>query len=140
MHTLQAITLSIDSGLLVLIWIVQAVVYPGFRYVDKDQFAISHQTYTRRMGWIAGPLMIAQLAVSSANLWTEPESIATLRHFTLVLGSWIVTFAVSVPLHNKLQKRGRHLETIDTLVSTNWFRTAIWTATFVLSLYDSLSR
>lgn len=139
MDTQQTFTLVTDTGLLVLIWIVQVAAYPSFRYVDQKDFAACHRNYTRKMGFIAGPLMIAQLSLAGLNVWTDPQSLHAVRHLTLVIGSWIVTFAVSVRLHNKLQTLGKHMPTIDTLVSTNWIRTAIWTATFGISLFATLS-
>lgn len=91
------------------------------------------------MAWIAAPLMISQLTLSIIGLSYEPQSIAAIRHLTLVLSSWIITFTVSVRLHNKLQTHGKHQPTINSLVSTNWIRTAIWTTTFGLSLYEALN-
>jgi len=86
------------------------------------------------MGYVAGPLMVAQLGLSSLILAIDSQSIPSVKHFTLVVSTWLITFFVSVPLHRKLQKIGKSSSVINSLVFTNWIRTAIWSFTFLLSL------
>lgn len=122
-----------DFGLLVLIWIVQTLLYPNFRFIDPDQFKTWHRDYTKKMGYIAAPLMIGQLAIASLQLYHYPTNAITLSYFALTCSSWAATFLISVPLHKQLQTVGKADTTIDRLVSTNWIRTGIWTALAALS-------
>lgn len=92
------------------------------------------------MGYIAAPLMIAQLGAATLALLNDPQSILTLRHFTLIVVTWLVTFMVSVRLHNKLQTDGKNPDTLRMLVSTNWIRTSIWTLIFILSFSNALHK
>ena len=46
--------------------------------------------------------------------------------FVLILSLWLVTFFISVPLHNKLGQ-ARHEQIIQKLIGTNWIRTLLWT-------------
>ncbi|MDQ8187002.1 hypothetical protein [Pelagicoccus sp. SDUM812002] len=140
MPHLHTVSLTIDFGLLVLIWIVQAVIYPNFHYLEAKAFEQRHRRYTRAMGFIAAPLMIAQLSATSTLLFDSPTDLFRLLHFTLVAFTWITTFLVSVPLHNKLHMGGRRQEIISKLVSTNWARTAAWTTIFGISLADLAKR
>ena len=50
-----------DFGLLVLIWMVQLVVYPGFKYYQRERLLEWHARYTSRISYIVGPLMLGQL-------------------------------------------------------------------------------
>ena len=65
---LQLIRLLLDFGLMVLIWIVQLVIYPGLCYYKNEDLGKWHKIYTQRIGVIVGPLMIAQLAVTRAEV------------------------------------------------------------------------
>lgn len=125
MQHLNAFSLAIDTGLLVLIWIVQVVVYPSFKKVEAEVFENWHQSYTKRMGYIAAPLMIAQLGLAGAQAVTGFDRVA-LFYLAAVFATWITTFALSVPLHKKLQKYGNDRIVIAKLVSTNWIRTLLW--------------
>jgi hypothetical protein len=47
-----------------------------------------------------------------------------------VVVAWVVTFAVSVPLHGVLAA-GKDAAAIEQLIRTNWLRTAAWTVAAV---------
>ncbi|EDY84366.1 hypothetical protein VDG1235_3997 [Verrucomicrobiia bacterium DG1235] len=99
--------------------------YPSFQHVDKAAFKSWHATYTQRMGYIAAPLMIAQLALAILQTYKHPQPLS-FTYLALVALTWLATFAFSVPLHQKLQTNGPHPQSISKLVSTNWIRTALW--------------
>ena len=113
---------------------VQAVVYPSLRSQEAGPFKARHRVYTRRMGYIVAPLMIAQLALSSFRLLSDPSNLLSILHWTLVAGTWGATFSLSVPLHKKLQARGKCPTTLAALVATNWIRTALWSLAFSVAL------
>lgn len=46
---------------------------------------------------------------------------------TLVAVVWLATFGLSVPRHDALLRGGYDAAVIESLVSTNWIRTAAWT-------------
>jgi hypothetical protein len=113
---------------------VQAVVYPSFRYAEADTFRAWHRVYTRRMGYIVAPLMIAQLATAATHFLLSPSNLLSILHVSLVAGAWAATFLISVPLHKKLQAIGKCPDTLSNLVSTNWIRTAMWTVALGVNL------
>ncbi|MDQ8197345.1 hypothetical protein QEH56_04260 [Pelagicoccus enzymogenes] len=139
MPELSTVLLVVDTGLLVLIWIVQAVIYPSFRSVEANAFKAWHRDYTRKMGYIAAPLMIAQLVATSFQVLQNYREPLAVIHFALAVSSWVATFALSVPLHDKLQTHGNLSEIISRLVSKNWIRTILWTLTFAISLGQLLA-
>ena len=52
----------------------------------------------------------------------------------LVAVAWVATFALAVPLHDRLQAAGPDPALFGRLVATNWVRTAAWTLAFLASL------
>lgn len=132
MELIHTAILAIDAALCSLIWIVQVVVYPSFSHVDSNRFARWHELYTRRMGYIVAPLMIAQL-VLSVVLVAQKASVYSLLHAVGVVLTWLVTFLISVPIHNNLGRSGNRQTQLNKLVRTNWIRTILWSVTFLSS-------
>lgn len=122
----EVLILLIDSGLLVLIWLVQVVIYPGFQRIEATVFKDAHRSYTKAMARIVGPLMLAQLGLS-AYLCVRNASPENILLVLLVTATWASTAILSVPLHRRLERDGKSDETIHRLVQTNWPRTALWT-------------
>lgn len=130
---MQSLALAIDSGLAVLIWIVQLVVYPSFLYSQPGSFPQWHVLYSRRIAYIVAPLMIAQLGLVLANSLAQPSSL-NLAFLTLVLATWAITFFQFVPLHNRLLRFGYQRDTLKQLIDANWTRTALWSSIALLRL------
>ena len=115
-----------------LIWTMQLVHYPAFRFVEPTRFADFHRFHSSRMTWVAAPVMTLELLTAALIAWTG----STLAYINLasVLLVWLLTFAVSVPLHNRLSKpregeatEDQNAKTIRRLILSNWSRTAVWT-------------
>lgn len=123
----------INTALCVLIWIVQLVVYPGFNYYSESNIKRWHKVYTTRITFIVLPLMVSQLGVYAYTSLYSP-SYRSIGVFALVVATWVVTFLISVPLHNGIDKRSNSREERTRLVDTNWIRTLLWTLILVLSM------
>ena len=123
----------VDFGMVVLLWLVQLVIYPSFLKIRKDALHAWHRTYTSRVGFIIIPMLFIQLAIwiyKCADALTVSDGIG----LALVSMCWILTFFVSVPLHQKIEK-GEGTEMVLTkLVQTNWPRTIGWSAVFIVGL------
>lgn len=124
--------LLIDFGLLVLIWLVQLVIYPGFGYYKKENLIGWHQKYTLKITYVVMPLMVVQLVLSIVQLATK-TSFYSMGSVLLITAVWILTFTQFVPLHNKISTGKVSPETTSKLVAKNWFRTGLWTIIFVWS-------
>lgn len=133
MKSLEIAALALDSGLLVLIWLVQLVIYPAFREVDAERFPTWHAAYSRRVSWVVIPLMFGQLGVTSALVVGE-LNIGNVLAMAGVLLAWVSTFLQAVPLHRKLSQEGRVLGVIDRLLQVNQIRVFAWTAVWLLSI------
>jgi hypothetical protein len=119
--------LAVTWALVGLIWTVQLVQYPGFRLVGGPEFARFHEHHCARIGWVVGPLMVAELLTGLGLLAARPPGVsASLLGFGLgLIGlNWAWTALVAMPLH----ARGRERDAQRALVTTNWVRTVAWSA------------
>lgn len=130
LHDLKTL---LDFGMVVLLWLVQRVIYPSFLECSEGRLVAWHNTYTKRAGPIIIPMMFTQLPLVGWLTWQNPvwTNIAALA---CLLGCWVLTFAVSVPLHKKIDAGDTSRETVQALVNTNWPRTILWTGAFVLGV------
>ncbi|GAB5558847.1 MAG: hypothetical protein SynsKO_04940 [Synoicihabitans sp.] len=117
--------IAVTWALVGLIWTVQIVIYPQLATMRPDGFAEWHRAYTHRMGWVVGPLMLAEMGLATLWVLVAPGSTAAWMGLSLVGVNALSTIALQVPIHRKLS-RGWRAETIATLVATNWIRTAAW--------------
>ena len=122
----------IDFGLVVLIWIVQIIVYPGFCYYEKEALIKWHSQYARNISLIVMPLMTAQLGLH--GYWVIQDfNFIRLFILGLILAAWAVTFMLAVPLHGNISKGKDLAYAVESLLKTNWIRTVLWTLVFLLS-------
>ncbi len=138
MHLLFPLHLFSTFALFGLIWFVQIVHYPLHRLVAPAEFPRYEAEHADRTGYVAAPLMILELGTALALLlprWRPafiPARDAWLGA-ALVALLWLTTFAIQVPLHNRLH-RAHNPAAIARLIRTNWIRTLLWSARSVLLL------
>ncbi|MDX1761342.1 MAG: hypothetical protein R3218_04235 [Christiangramia sp.] len=130
---LLSFRLLLDFGLVVLIWVVQLVIYPGLCYYKNEDLGKWHKIYTQRIGVIVGPLMIGQLVVGILQLLAE-KNFYTWGSLFIILITWILTFLIFVPLHNSINPDESCEEITSSLVRKNWWRTFFWSILFLGSL------
>ena len=123
----------IDFGLVVLIWLVQLIIYPGFAYCDRSSFISWHRKYMWLVSFIVAPLMLSQLLLKAYLLYISTDW-QTGTSLLLVFLTWIHTFLRAVPLHNKLNIKGNEPALVENLVRINWIRTAAWTVIWLLGI------
>lgn len=122
-----------------IIWFVQIAHYPLFAEIPPAAFPRYEASYANRMGYIAGPLMLAELLsgvlllAPSLRLPAIPNGQAWLGLGLLGL-LWASTAFIQIPLHNQLHT-ALDLGAIRRLVLSNWIRTAAWTARAALVLW-----
>jgi len=133
-HNIQ---LLVDFGLVVLIWIVQLIIYPGFLHYTKENLHKWHKYYTIRIAVIVIPLMFAQLIIGIWDVF-QSVSIESITYLSLVLFLWIHTFLVFAPRHQRIAKNTFDEQLLSELVKKNWIRTAAWTLIFVLHILFAL--
>ncbi|MEO0512738.1 MAG: hypothetical protein AAF108_07560 [Planctomycetota bacterium] len=118
-----------------LIWFVQVVHYPLFSSagaMNPADYRAYHDRHTRLTTLVVGPAMLVE-ALAAAALVLQKPSPLRLTALALLLGCWLSTALVSVPLHQKLIT-GYDPATAHQLVHTNWPRTILWTARGLIAL------
>lgn len=123
----------LDFGMVIIIWLVQLVIYPGFLTCEKSKLVDWHKAYTSRVGWVIIPIMFTQLPLVAWLVWIEQSLMDIVALFCLLI-CWVLTFGVSVRLHRKMDNGDTSCETIQRLIKTNWPRTVLWTFAFFFGL------
>ncbi len=134
---LDTVRLLFDVGLFVLIWLVQLVIYPGFRYYSKENLIVWHQKYTLGISLVVIPLMFGQV-ISAGLQWSLTANSYTLGSMVLIAGVWLSTFLQFVPMHNVISQGIFDDKLLNRLVKRNWYRTALWTVLFGYSIITQL--
>lgn len=129
---IEQVQIALSAYMTGLVVLVQFCQYPLFRWIAKDQFVTYHQKYVNRTTLpIAIPMVAEMLVTMNALLSQGPGA---LIHFTLLALIWIVTFAWSVPCHNKLQK-GFEEDVLRSLLRSNALRVFLWSLKTVSLIY-----
>lgn len=135
----------VTSALAGLCWTVQLAIYPHFSRVlaaaGAAGFRDYHAAYTRSMGYVVGPLMVAELGLALLWAFRAPpaESAPALLGTGAVVALWVFTFAVMVPLHSRLDAEPA-ASLARRLTLLNWPRTALWAARALLLAWVLFSR
>ena len=130
---IDTIHLVITSILVGIIWIIQRVHYPTFRYISTELSDEFHKMHTRDITPIVAPLMVAELCLVFYDLYNGPSAVSWI-HLVLVIIIWASTFGMQVPLHQKLSMQFS-LDIVKKLIRTNWIRTIAWTAKLASMVY-----
>jgi hypothetical protein len=123
----------IDFGLVVLIWMVQLIVYPGFSFYSEKHLLKWHKFYTPRITIVVAPLMFLQMGIALYLSFFEFSTL-NLIYLILVLSTWLSTFSYFVPLHQKIEANMDPLQSAKKLTKGNWLRTFQWTFIFLFGL------
>ena len=130
MELIYDLNLLSNIYLIAISIIVQLVVYPSFKNLEKESFSTFHKNYTKKMLFIVGPIMFLELLTSLILVIKFNQSSFSLIPLTFV---WLLTFLLIVPVHNKLSKRFQEIEH-KKLINLNFFRTIAWIVKFVFTL------
>ncbi|WP_010228465.1 hypothetical protein [Gillisia marina] len=132
---IATIRLLFDTGLVVLIWMIQLVVYPSFEYYNKVDLIKWHKRYTTNISFIVIPLMFGQLIMAIFQVF-QLQNYKTLLGLSFIIAVWLSTFLQFVPIHNKIAKGLISDKLLSQLVTKNWLRTFLWTLIFGWSIYS----
>ena len=121
-----------------VIWLVQVVHYPLFAQVGEDLFRAYHADHNVLITYIVLPAMLLEAATAACFIIFRPRFMTPIEAWVgliLVGVAWGTTFFLSVPQHGVLAA-GFDVEAHHLLVSTNWIRTAAWSARSVLLVWQ----
>lgn len=124
----------IDFGFFILIWVVQLIIYPAFKFYKKEDLLLWHPLYTKAISIFVIPLMLIQSSLAAVLMYVEP-TMWSIIYTSLVIATWALTFKYAVPLHNRIQKGEDLASIINDLLRVNLIRSIIWTVISVISIY-----
>jgi hypothetical protein len=128
-----------DSGLLVLIWLVQLVIYPSFKYYKLQDLKRWHLVYSGKITLVVLPLMLSQLLLCCWLVYASDWDMMYVINSFLVVLTWISTFIIFVPLHQNIDNKTENCTSdVMKLIKYNWIRTFLWTVIFIMTLYTSI--
>ena len=122
----------VNSILLGIIMMTQFVSYPLMKNYNEN-FHTIHQNYMKRMGYVAGSMMVLEFLIISFLFLLNFENKVITAMFLITCLIWLSTFVIQVPLHQELTKKKEN-KLIQRLINTNWIRTILWSVKLVLSL------
>jgi hypothetical protein len=120
------------------IWFGQIVVYPLFAKVGEDEYIAYHRFYSSR---IPLPVIVpgfASFLLPVALVFLRPDSVPlwmALANLACGLVGLLVTVALEIPRHARLEKAGKQEAVIRELILYNWARTLSITGSAFLTLW-----
>ncbi|GMN05463.1 hypothetical protein MTsPCn5_08510 [Croceitalea sp. MTPC5] len=130
--------LLFDTGLLVLIWLVQLVIYPGLKHYSLKNLKKWHRSYTKRITVVVLPLMFGQLLFTTLLAIKVFDTLNTIK-LLMVITAWVLTFSIFVPLHGNIENTNENEAITKKLVVRNWSRTILWSLIFTIGLIRILT-
>jgi hypothetical protein len=119
------------------IWTIQVLHYPLFELVGDDTFVAYEAAHSARVTWLIVVPWAVQGLTTAWVLLAPPAGVP--RWLALAAGvaaalTVLITVTLSVPAHVELAD-GFAAEAHRRLVTTNWLRTAAWTAHAAMSVW-----
>lgn len=119
------------------IWLVQLVVYPLFARVGPAEYIAYHRFYSSRIplpvilpGFASFLLPVVLVFIRPAPV---PLSLAVANALCGIVGL-LVTVALEIPRHSRLEQGGKQDGVIRELITYNWPRTLSISCSALLSL------
>ncbi len=113
-----------------VVWFVQLVHYPSFRFVSTEKGIEAVRFHQRNTSYLVMPLMLTEMGTGillMSSSWITQYGNYLLINLALLFLIWGVTFLRMMPIYRRLNQNMNE-ESISSLISTNWIRTALWTA------------
>ena len=130
MSTVLLVHAAATWAMVGLIWFVQVVHYPLFASVGETGFARYENAHTRRTSFVVGTFMPLEALTAAWLVFEPPNGVSTALAVTglgLLVALWVSTAFWQAPIHGRLA-RGYSATLHRRLVTSNWVRTALWSA------------
>ena len=127
--------LALASIMVGVIWVIQLVHYPSFRFTDREKYVSFQIFHMRKISFIVMPVMVLEFLSGLLLVLYHSNYESLLRiSFILLLIIWLVTALFFAQIHQKLSK-GYDETLLRKLVSFNWIRTLLWTIRTIIITY-----
>ena len=131
MDLLEQLQYAVTIALVGVIWTIQLVHYPAFKYISSSRFVDFERMHTLKITLLVAPLMLMEAITVCLLLYLSAFAMGNLLLALIVALIWIATFFVSVPCH-RILAQGKDERVIQRLITTNWIRTFLWSTKLVL--------
>jgi hypothetical protein len=129
--SVEVANLTVAAALAGLISTIQLVHYPLFALVGVDEWPRYGAEHRRRITWLAGPLMLANVVLAVALL--PDGSALRMLNAGLAGGAFALTGLAFAPMHGRIDDRASE-PAMRALVRANWIRTVMWAAQVVVAI------
>ena len=111
-----------------LIWVIQLVHYPMFRFLDPKKHTKAMQFHQSRISFLVVPLMLFELFSGVYLAILEWPILATFHVMNLSLIGiiWVHTFGLMVPFHRDIT-HSMDEPLLNQTLRHHWIRTVAWT-------------
>ena len=134
-QSMLAMHLALASLMVGVIWVIQLVHYPSFRFTDREKYVSFQIFHMRKISFIVMPVMVLEFLSGLLLVLYHSNHESLLRiSFILLLIIWLVTALFFAQVHQKLSK-GYDETLVRNLVSLNWIRTLLWTTRTIIITY-----
>ena len=127
---IHIISTSIMVG---VIWVIQLVHYPSFKYVNESDYIIFQKYHMSNISNIVFPVMFTELITALIILFFGEKSLFFVLSLICLFLIWVMTGVLFTKYHSIL-KEGKDLMIIEKMIKANWIRALLWTMRLIMIL------
>ena len=128
---IHIISTSIMVG---VIWVMQLVHYPSFKYVKESDYIIFQKYHMSNISYIVFPVMFTELITALIILFFGEKSLFFVLSLICLFLIWVITGVLFTKYHSIL-KEGKDLMIIEKMIKANWIRALLWTMRLIMILF-----
>ena len=117
-----------------VIWVMQLVHYPSFKYVNETDYIIFQKYHMSNISYIVFPAMFTELITALLIFFSGEKSFFFMLSLICLFLIWVITGVLFTKFHSILQK-GKDLKMIEKMINANWIRTLLWTLRLIMILF-----
>ena len=126
--------LTSTSIMVGVIWVIQLVHYPSFKYVNESDYIIFQKYHMSNISYIVYPIMFTELTTAILIFFSGEKSFFFMLSLICLFLIWVITGVLFTKFHNILQK-GKDLKMIEKMIKANWMRTLLWTLRLIMIFF-----
>ena len=126
--------LTSTSIMVGVIWVIQLVHYPSFKYVNESDYIIFQKYHMSNISYIVFHIMFTELTTAILIFFSGEKSFFFMLSLICLFLIWVITGVLFTKFHNILQK-GKDLKMIEKMIKANWMRTLLWTLRLIMIFF-----
>ena len=126
--------LTSTSIMVGVIWVIQLVHYPSFKYVNESDYIIFQKYHMSNISYIVFPAMFTELITAMLIFFSGEKSLFFVLSLICLFLIWVITGVLFTKYHSIL-KEGKDLKIIEKMTKANWIRALLWTMRLIMILF-----